>query len=564
MPALCEPDRDEERDRRGGEYEHERFLDPAEAAQVDGGDRADRLRGLPADVADADAVGACRQPDAMRERLRITVGSDEDHVWTRLVRQLPEVADVGDHERVLRRGGELLHDPDDVEGRDPEAACRVVEDPQTQQISRPERVVADRLLRDEDAFRVVAEPVEACGGGAAEEVRIAQGRRVPEGDGIDPEGVLQVGTDIRIRVLDRRDAGRAGERGNALDEPILLDRRRRRSRDDVRAERQLSIHARLLVVGRDEDAEADAESEQEREQEQAAVDRLPAPPGAREQEAGRGRRPSARDTARQPGDHAAPKPQQEQCRADPEQGRCEEHVDRERERRVRIGIDDGRESGPGGQPVDESGNGEREQVEVEALPERTSVASHAAPRVSDAAAEGDEGRADPGGRRPDGGKRDADAERGRDAAPADPAPRAREPDRAQRDDRAEGAGEQTEQDALDCRERDEVAAAGAARPQQCEGAAVAVGRPERGEVSQAERREGAGQCEHDVQRLEVERVAGCRVEAVREVVDEDDLARKRPLDAIAELRRLLQCMGGAAAERSRAELRLYLPLGPGL
>src|SRR5213076_3471686 len=50
----------------------------------------------------------------------------------------------------------------------------------------------------------------------------------------------------------------------------------------------------------------------------------------------------------------------------------------------------------------------------------------------------------------------------------------------------------------------------------------------------------------------------------RQVVDEDDLAGQRALHAIAEARRLLQRVGGAAAERSRTELRLYLPLGPGL
>ena len=46
LAALGEADRDEERHRGGGEDERERLLDPADAGQVDGGDRADRLRCL--------------------------------------------------------------------------------------------------------------------------------------------------------------------------------------------------------------------------------------------------------------------------------------------------------------------------------------------------------------------------------------------------------------------------------------------------------------------------------------------------------------------------------------
>ena len=57
---------------------------------------------------------------------------------------------------------------------------------------------------------------------------------------------------------------------------------------------------------------------------------------------------------------------------------------------------------------------------------------------------------------------------------------------------------------------------------------------------------------------------GSGVEAVREVVDEDDLTGQRSLDPIAEARRLLQGVCRAAVERSCAELDLYLPLGPGL
>ena len=127
-----------------------------------------------------------------------------------------------------------------------------------------------------------------------------------------------------------------------------------------------------------------------------------------------------------------------------------------------------------------------------------------------------------------------------DAAGADPAAAAGEVDGGERERGAERAGGEAERDALERRERDQVAAAGAARAEQREVAAVALGRAERGEVGEPERDERAGHGEHDVERLGVERVAGRGVQAVGEVVDEDDLAGQRALDAVAELRRLLR------------------------
>ena len=110
----------------------------------------------------------------------------------------------------------------------------------------------------------------------------------------------------------------------------------------------------------------------------------------------------------------------------------------------------------------------------------------------------------------------------------------------------------------------EVAAARAARTKKGEVAAVALGGAEGGEIGEAERDERAGDGEHDVERLGVERVAGGAVEAVGEVVDEDDLAGKRALDAVAHLRRLLKARARASGQRGRVDLRLHLPLRPAL
>ena len=96
-------------------------------------------------------------------------------------------------------------------------------------------------------------------------------------------------------------------------------------------------------------------------------------------------------------------------------------------------------------------------------------------------------------------------------------------------------------------EHEQIAAARAARAQQRQAPPVALDRAEGRQVREAERDERTGNGEHDVERLGVERVAGCRVEVVGEVVDEDDLARQRALDAVPDLRRLRERVRRASA-----------------
>ena len=82
---------------------------------------------------------------------------------------------------------------------------------------------------------------------------------------VDAEGVLEVGADVGVGVVDGADV--AVDARHARDprgEAVSADDARRRGDDDVGAERQLRVDARLLVVGRGEDAEADAEREQQR------------------------------------------------------------------------------------------------------------------------------------------------------------------------------------------------------------------------------------------------------------------------------------------------------------
>ena len=134
--------------------------------------------------------------------------------------------------------------------------------------------------------RVARSRASICCGAAAEEVGVAQGRPARERRRVDAEGVLQVGADVGVGVVDGgRRRRRPASATIALDEACRVDHAGRRGRDDVGAERELRVDARLLVVGRGEDAEVDAEGEQQAEDEQAAVDRRAAPARAREQEA---------------------------------------------------------------------------------------------------------------------------------------------------------------------------------------------------------------------------------------------------------------------------------------
>ena len=87
------------------------------------------MRGLLADALYGRAVAGGGSGNAAGERVWVSVCADEDDVRAAIVADAAEVVEIGDHERVFRRGGELLHDPGDVEGSDPESSRPVIEHP---------------------------------------------------------------------------------------------------------------------------------------------------------------------------------------------------------------------------------------------------------------------------------------------------------------------------------------------------------------------------------------------------------------------------------------------------
>ena len=94
---------------------------------------------------------------------------------------------------------------------------------------------------------------------------------------VDPVGVLEVGADVGVRVVERRRCLDAGRRRSCRARSGFAISRRR-GRDHVGAECQLRVDVGLLVVGGGEDSEVDAEREQQPDDDQAAVDRAPRRP----------------------------------------------------------------------------------------------------------------------------------------------------------------------------------------------------------------------------------------------------------------------------------------------
>ena len=128
-----------------------------------------------------------------------------------------------------------------------------------------QRVVGDRLLGDEDAVAASRAAARAsarrCRRGSRSRAGVVP--RV-ERRRVDAEGVLEVGADVGVGVVDGGDAGDARDAPRSRGRGACCgDHAGRRGGGDVGAERELRVDARLLVVGGGEDAEVDAEREQQ-------------------------------------------------------------------------------------------------------------------------------------------------------------------------------------------------------------------------------------------------------------------------------------------------------------
>ena len=178
----------------------------------------------------------------------------------------------------------------------------MVEDSQLEEVAEIERVVGDRLLRDEHGIGPASKSRELNAVGPPRKYE-SLGSSLSDRARVDPEHVLEIGADVGVCVVD------AARGGDTRDWAIRRAVDRRALRDDVGAERQFRVDASLLVVGRGEDADLDTERQQEPEQQQAAVQRRAAACRALDEKA------AARSRARpEPGGRkrAAAQPEEQQ------------------------------------------------------------------------------------------------------------------------------------------------------------------------------------------------------------------------------------------------------------
>ena len=107
-------------------------------------------------------------------------------------------------------------------------------------------------------------------GAGAEEVGVAQGGGAGDAGRVDPVGVLQVGTDVGVGVVDRGGGLDAGDRRDPGTAGFACGRDARwRGGGDVGTERELRVDVCLLVVGGGEDPQVHAEGEQQPEHDQS-------------------------------------------------------------------------------------------------------------------------------------------------------------------------------------------------------------------------------------------------------------------------------------------------------
>jgi hypothetical protein len=221
-PALVEPDPERQARRGDGEDEGDCELDPGQPGHLDCGQvRADDVA-LGDDVGDPGAGADDRAHPAGDGRRAHPVGPDEEGADRVGAGRAGDVPLVGDKERVLGCGRELLGDADVVERHRPELLGPAVLQAQPQEVARPKLEVVDRLDGREDAVGPAREPVHELRRGPAREPAVLD---VLELAGVGDRSrahaveVLEVGADRGEPVLQGLDAPRARTRASRTAAP---------------------------------------------------------------------------------------------------------------------------------------------------------------------------------------------------------------------------------------------------------------------------------------------------------------------------------------------------------
>ncbi len=119
--------------------------------------------------------------DSSRDRgLLCPAGVDEEGADRVAAGLLGDVGGVGDEEAVLRCGRELRHDADVVERHRDALLGAAIDQAQVDRVAGVELVVLHGLGGDEDGVGLRGQGRHQPGGGAAAEVAVLQGRRMPD------------------------------------------------------------------------------------------------------------------------------------------------------------------------------------------------------------------------------------------------------------------------------------------------------------------------------------------------------------------------------------------------
>ena len=217
---------------RGGHSEHEREteLDPRQPREFDRRQvGADDLP-LVHDVGHAGA-GSDHPLDAPGHGGRAgAVGLDQEAAHRRRSGPRGHVGLIGDEERVLGCGGELLGHPLVVERHGHQPPGAPVLKSEIEEVTGVQLVVVDGLLADQDRVGVAGEDAHQTGRRPSGKPGVLKPALTADGGGTHPEQVLQVSPDVGIAVLqglDARHAGKVSELGRALGR---RDRRPRETR----------------------------------------------------------------------------------------------------------------------------------------------------------------------------------------------------------------------------------------------------------------------------------------------------------------------------------------------
>ena len=249
------------------EGEGETELDACQPFEVDGGQAGPDDLATGVDVGDGGG-GAELVAKAVGDRGGVgAAGVDEERADGVAAGLGGDVAGVGDQEAVLWRGGELVGDPDVVEGNVDVLVGGAVLQAERDGVAGKELEVVDGFGGDQHCVGLGRQLVDESSGGAALEVVVLEPADVGDRGRVDTVEVLEVGADVCEAMLDRFDVVDPGGGCDCIRWPTWVRRSSRGGGDgDVGAVGEERVGFGLLAIGGVERRGRGGEADRERHQ----------------------------------------------------------------------------------------------------------------------------------------------------------------------------------------------------------------------------------------------------------------------------------------------------------